>query len=262
MKKVNIRFLFQVISFIIFLTITFLLIRNTFFIPRSVCPYSVVCFGITSIQANSFIYPLGIIAGFLILLITLFIGRKFCGYICPIGTTQEWIYKINPKARKKRCSNFPKKLHQTLLPLKYIVFIFTIITAILGIHYLYIRFCPIYGISHPQNLTVFSLLTIFGILLLGFFAERFWCRYLCPYAALMNIFLYLGRILHLPRPTLRRNMETCIDCALCSKNCPMLIEIHEKEIIDDVNCIYCERCKEKCPRNNALSFSQKCEKKL
>jgi len=255
MKKVNIRLLAQVISFFIFLSITFLLIKNAFFIPRSVCPYSVICFGITSLQASTFIYPLGIIAGFLILLITLFIGRKFCGYICPIGTIQEWLYQLNPK--RKSCRNFPKNLHKTLLPLKYVLLLFTIVTASLGIHYLYIRFCPIYGISHPQYITIFSISTIAGILFLGFFVERFWCRYLCPYAALMNLFLYLGRLLRLPRPVLHRNMETCIDCTLCSKSCPMLIEIHEKEVIDDVNCIYCGRCLKVCPQNKALLFKKK-----
>jgi polyferredoxin len=256
MKK-NKKNLIQVFSFIVFLFITVLLIQNKFFIPRSICPYSVVCFGMTSLQANSFIYPIGIIAGILILLITLFIGRKFCGYICPIGTVQEWIYKLNSKSKKIKCGHLPKKLHQFLLSFKYLLFLFTIVTAFLGVHYLYIRFCPLYGISHPQYLTILSLATILGILVLGFFVERFWCRYLCPYAALMNTFLYLGRILHVPKPILHRNMETCIDCTLCTKNCPMQIEIHEKETIDDVNCIYCRRCLEKCPKSNALSFHQK-----
>ena len=49
----------------------------------------------------------------------------------------------------------------------------------------------------------------------------------------MNILQFLGKLLRIPRFKIFKNIEVCISCYLCNKNCPMQIDIESKELIDD-----------------------------
>jgi polyferredoxin len=56
---------------------------------------------------------------------------------------------------------------------------------------------------------------ILGVLVLAsLLIQNFWCRYLCPYGALLGIAALFSPA------RIRRNPETCIDCAKCAKACP------------------------------------------
>jgi len=90
--------------------------------PHGLCPYSFVCFGIPTLQgfftSNPFI--IASIIGLIILFITPFIGRLFCGWICPIGAIQEVLYKItNPSKKGKIKPIISDKWHNRLKYLKY-----------------------------------------------------------------------------------------------------------------------------------------------
>ena len=242
-----------------FLGIATILVILLFFdklpICHAFCPYAPVCFGITSIQIHKFVFPISVIGGILILFSSIIFGRKFCGYFCPLGTFQEYLYKINPDSKNKQSKQISYKVHKVLSSLKYILLFVTVITAILTIHHHYIRYCPIYAISHIKHLTVFSAFTLLLIMIGGFFVERFWCRYLCPMAALFNFTQWIGQFLKIPRFMINRSKDTCINCKLCTKNCPMGITLDNVQIVKDVNCIHCYQCIQICPKDNAL-----CEK--
>jgi len=197
---------------------------------------------------NKFIFPVAIITGLVILLLTIFLGRRFCGYVCPIGTIQEIIFMLNPVSKKPRLHDLPKPLHKIFLIFKYLFFLITVIAAYGIFQYGFMKFCPVLSISHPQHLKIAGIITLVIIFFVGFFLERFWCRYACPYAALMNIFQWIGKLMHIPRTKFIKNLEVCSNCNICTKNCPMQIAIYDKEIIADVECIYCNKCLEKCPR--------------
>ena len=113
-------------------------------------------------------------------------------------------------------------------------------------------FCPVIAISFPLQITIWGALSLVLIFLLGIFIERFWCRYICPYAALMNIFIYLGKLLHIKRKVIRVNTNNCISCNLCNKACPMNINIVMQTKVTDPNCIYCENCIDKCPKDGII----------
>ena len=46
------------------------------------------------------------------------------------------------------------------------------------------------------------------------FVQNFWCRYLCPYGALLGLTSLLSPL------RIRREPAACIDCAKCAKACP------------------------------------------
>jgi polyferredoxin len=97
----------------------------------------------------------------------------------------------------------------------------------------------------PTHLTllVLGLLLMFGTVL-----RSFWCRYLCPYGALLGLFSWFS-------PThVRRDAATCIDCRRCSKVCPACIDVHGKAVILSPECLGCGRCVEVCPVEGCLGM--------
>lgn len=249
MNKEKIRSLVQIIFFGLWMILLVLLISGKINTCHQFCPYSAVCFGTMSL--NGFIaYLPAVIIGLLIAVSTILIGRKFCGYICFLGTIQEWIYKLR-KTKKKYIQFIPYKWHRILIKLKYLVLLLTIIAAYFGFQYLYMQFCPIVNLAHPQLIGIAGVTILLLIFVGGFFIERIWCRYLCPYAALMNIFEFLGKILKIKRSKVFRNVKTSINCFNCANYCPMHIDIGYNEEISDLNCIHCLRYVRKCSKEDA-----------
>ena len=243
--------------------IVVLLIDGKLCSAHGLCPYSSVCFGVMSLNPAfaKLLYPISVIIGLLIAVASIIWGRRFCGYVCPFGTAQEMIYNLNPKSKKNKQLTFPIWLHKFLNSFKYIIMFITILAAFRSMQYVYMKFCPVLAMSHPQNITIASIITLFIILIGGYFVNRFWCRYLCPYAALMNLFQYIGKILHIKSNRIHASEEHCLDCRLCSKCCPMQIVIHEEKRVENVNCIFCLKCLQSCPIENGIVIDKIKKKK-
>jgi ferredoxin-type protein NapH len=213
------------------------------------CPFSVVCFGPMAVQGYAAFIPT-ICISLVTTILVIFIGRKFCSYLCFLGTIQEYIHSLNKKKRKRRV---PPNIHKFLSSLKYLYLIVVLVMAILLVQYKYLQFCPIISISFISSISIIGIISLIIIFLGSYFVDRFWCRYLCPYAALMNIFQFIGKIFKIKRHKINRNMEVCIDCYLCTKKCPMNIDLTKYEVIDDANCIHCQKCIEVCPKDKCLT---------
>jgi polyferredoxin len=219
-------------------------------IAHRYCPQAVVCFGCLNLgqQLDNWIFPAAILLGAAIFIITIFIGRQFCGAICPFGTMQDLIYRLNKKASMgNKKAIIPIKLHGIMKYFKYLILLWVAVSAWLGSSYIFMQACPVLAIGHPQNITIMGIASLFIIFFVGYFVERFWCLYLCPYGALLNISQFMGRLLHLPRQKVDLSRESCINCKLCNNYCPMRIDIQQSGEINDVECIYCQRCRLCCP---------------
>ncbi len=214
------------------------------------CPYALVCFGLnggTFLRVGGWAMSGAIIFGFAVLVYTMFQGRKFCAWLCPLGTVQELLYSLRGK-RYRMKHRTPFYLDRRLAFLKYLILLATVALALFGLNYLFIRLCPFYSLSLLPKLIALGLAVLGIVILKSFFGEREWCRFLCPYAALMNVFQWLGETVGIHRKKIRRNLERCTDCGLCSLNCPMNINIAEHEYVHDRNCIHCGLCAQSCPK--------------
>lgn len=240
-------------------------------------PVLVAC----TLAAQKAVVPGLILAG-LILALTFFLGRFFCAYICPLGTTIDAARPLVRSARTEAALPNAK-----LRRLKYLLLLLLFLAAALGwniVHFgsplsLAGRFyvlvagpllhflikpllqliesfplplqldLPLAGepVSRYQALFFFIplFLLIFGLSRL---TPRFWCRYLCPAGGLFGL---VGG-----RPVFRRRVsDDCIDCGLCQQRCPMqAIATDDPRRTWSSECIVCQRCLHLCPVR-AISFS-------
>lgn len=254
MKKIILlRKYIQLTSFLASIILFFLFFKNILLVVHKFCPHASICFGTLSITSNIMIYPLTLIISILFTLLAMFWGRFFCGFLCFFGTAQEYIYTLFHKNCRQIVNiNFIEE--KKLGVLKYIILLTCIILSIFGLSYIYMNFCPVTALVWIQNITIYGIISLLIIFVLSAFIERFWCRFLCPYGALLNITQYLGRLFKMSNHPIKRNLETCIDCNICCKSCPMNINLLESEIIDNPNCIRCFRCVSKCPKKGTLTL--------
>ena len=250
-KKPNTRFYSQLFFLLISILLVIILQSSILKYAHTYCPNACVCFGTLNLLNGTNLFIPAIITGIAILLFTIFFGRKFCGYVCPFGTIQELLF---PKYRLKKKKDIPYMLHNKMKYVKYIIFFTTVFFLVLGVPYYFMAFCPVLLLAHPSTILFASIALWVIFIILMFLVERFGCRYLCPYAALLNISQVIGSLFKIKRSHIFRNMEVCIDCGLCSKKCPMAINLLNYEDVTDPECIHCLRCIEGCPKKGALKF--------
>jgi polyferredoxin len=94
-----------------------------------------------------------------------------------------------------------------------------------------------------------GLIVIGSFVLASVFVQNFWCRFLCPYGALLGLTSWLS-------PTrIRRNTETCINCSKCAKACPSALPVNKLVQIRSVECTGCLECVAVCRAQDALAMS-------
>jgi polyferredoxin len=176
---------------------------------HNACPYASVCFGLDYHQIlglSTKVFLFSTLLGFAILISSIFIGRKFCSWICPLGSIQEAVFQLRNK-RYRIKQQVPFYIEHKFAFVKYLILIVTALSAAAGMAYLFIRFCPFYALSMLPRIAIPGLALLAVILVAGFFTERFWCRFLCPYAALLNIFQAIGKLFGIRRMKILRNWK-------------------------------------------------------
>ena len=226
---------------------------------HAVCPFGGVESIIGLITAGTLVPKLQLstlVISALVLILTLVFGSVFCSFVCPLGTIQEWVGKLGKKIFKRRYNTFvPQKLHNILKYLRYVVLILTIMLTFNAGRLIFADVDPYYAMYHffTDEVTIGSLVVL-GVVLIGsLFIERPWCKYACPYGAV------LGLVSKISIFKIKRKTSTCNNCTLCDRNCPMNIEISKKKTINDSLCIKCMDCVEDdvCSKDSMIYTAKK-----
>lgn len=153
-------------------------------------------YGIPLVLTLIFILPL---------LFTLFFGRTFCGGVCPLGGVQDML-SLKPL-------KVPGWLEHILGVFPYIYLGLAVLFASLGAGFVVCRYDPYVTLFRfSGNLSSFYLTISF--LVIGIFIARPYCRYLCPYGALLKLVSRFTKYHASITP------DECVKCRLCEESCP------------------------------------------
>ena len=210
------------------------------------------------------VHPSGFILFVAILGVSLIMKKGFCGWICPIGTLSQYVWMAGEKifGRNFRIGKFTDI---SLRSLKYVLlglFVFLIGIAMAPTMMLLFMITDYYKVVDVRMMKFFtemSSLTLWVLVVLvalSFLYKNFWCRYLCPYGAL------LGLVSRLSPFKIRRNEEKCVHCHACTKHCPTLIDVEGKEVVKSEECFGCLTCVSRCPAEGALDLSLRTGRKV
>lgn len=139
------------------------------------------------------------------LIFTLFFGRTFCAAVCPLGAIQEVV--------AVRSVRVPTWLDHALGLMPYIYLGVAVILAVSGTAFVICRYDPfvaIFRLSGDVNMLIFGACLLF----LGLFVGRPYCRYLCPYGAILGVLSKFSKWHGTIAP------KECIQCRLCEDSCP------------------------------------------
>ena len=189
-------------------------------------------------------------------LLAILFGPVICSWVCPFGTFQEWLAKIGRKLFGRKFNHFiPTKVDDVLRYLRYVVLFLVLYLTFTSTKLIFQDVDPYFALfqfwSDEVALSAFIILGV--TILLSLFIDRPWCKYACPYGAVLGIFNFF-RIFKI-----RRLSSSCTDCKQCDRNCPMNITVSSGKAVLNHQCISCLSCtsENSCPVSNTVEFSTK-----
>jgi polyferredoxin len=202
------------------------------------------------------VHPAAMLLLLAFLLISILFRKAFCSWLCPIGTLSESLWKLGRKIFKMNW-RLPRWADLGLRSVKYILLGFSI-SVVAGMSATAIQAFlegPYGVIADVKMLNFFrymgatAAITLLVLAALSLLVQNFWCRYLCPYGALMGIASLLSPA------RIRRDPNLCIDCAKCTRACPALLPVDKLISIKSAECTACLECVAVCPARGALQMS-------
>ncbi len=194
------------------------------------------------------------------LLMSLLLKKAFCSWLCPVGTFSEALAALGRRILARfggRNVRLPRAADIPLRGLKYLLlgFFVAIIGAMSAEELLGFMNTP-YGLladvkmlNFFRNMGLTAAIVIGTLVVLSVFIQNFWCRYLCPYGALLGLASLFSPV------KIRRDSAACVDCARCAHACPANLPVDKLIQVRSVECTACMACVSACPAQDALQFA-------
>ncbi len=202
------------------------------------------------------IHPAAVVIFLTVILVSLLLKRSFCSWICPVGTIEELLWKLGFRYLRRNLLP-PPWLDLPLRGLKYLLLLFFLYNilwkmpaqAIAGfLASDYHKIADVRLLDFFLNLAGISLMVISALVLISIPVRNAFCRYLCPYGALLGLVSMLSPV------KVARNMATCVSCGVCNQFCPSYLPVMTKQRIHSPECIGCWRCISNCRSAGALEM--------
>jgi len=201
------------------------------------------------------VHPAGMFLLVAFLGISFLFRKAFCSWLCPIGTLSEWLWTFGQRVYGRNVTP-PRWIDVPLRSLKYILLALFVLAVVRMPAFELEEFMTSpYGLVADVKMLDFfrdagtmTVAVCTALALLSIAIKNFWCRYLCPYGALMGLASIVG-------PTrITRNPISCIDCGKCAHACPSLIPVDVLRSVRTPECTACLSCVSVCPVQDALAL--------
>jgi polyferredoxin len=206
-------------------------------------------------EINS-IHPAAVVIFLTILVVSLLLKRSFCSWICPLATVSELAWKSGFRFLRYNW-RLPAWLDNVLRSFKYLLMAFFLYFIVVTmsvseqsafIHSDYHKIADVRLLYFFQHLSLAAGIITGLLLALSFVLKNPFCRYLCPYGAL------LGLVATLSPTRVTRNPERCVSCGVCSQVCPAYLDVMHKTSVISPECFACWRCISHCRCSEALAM--------
>jgi len=232
--------------------------------------------GLTVMAASRKLITVLLIYGLPVILLTVLLGRFFCGWICPLGVTLDVVDAVIFRNRKHNAG--PRQSYRNL---KYYLLFAVLAAAFFSSQIAYMFdpmailtrgltfavYAPVqlavrtagnteFGFEHIPGLmnnpffysdhqTFYRMNLVFFLMFAGVIAanaisRRFWCRNLCPLGALLGLISRFSLIKRLVG-------NSCRNCGRCIRECKMAAICDDPRDYLAPECIYCYSCTKSCP---------------
>ncbi|MEW6142736.1 MAG: 4Fe-4S binding protein [Chloroflexota bacterium] len=178
---------------------------------------------------------------FVAIIIGFAVGRVFCGWVCPMGAIQQFLF------RKGLSIRVNWRVHNWLRWLRYAVLVaLIVIVAVWRVTW--------WGPNDPfrnffrQDFTPVGLVLMVATLAGSLFVGAPWCRYVCPLGAIWALFSKLSFY------KVQVDGDKCTDCGRCWREDCIYQAISPggdgaKPKVNQLECTSCRECIDKCPAN-------------
>jgi len=191
--------------------------------------------------------------------VSLFLGRAWCGWVCPAGALQELAMPVNARRLPRGKVDWIK----WAIWIPWIALIAVLAIGAGG----YRSVDPFYQIEGGLTLAIpagdgppwwmiyFIILLLFAGLAVAF-GRRAGCRTVCWMAPFMILGRWLRNRAGWPALRLAAAPDRCTGCMTCTRECPMSLDVHamaKRAAMEDAECILCGACVDGCPQQ-ALTY--------
>jgi len=199
------------------------------------------------------LHPAGMFLLIAFLGIAWLLRKSFCSWLCPVGTVSEYLARLGRQTfgRNFRLS---RGLDIALRGAKYLLLgLFVYAVGSMSVSDIRAFLSGTYGVVEDvRMLNFFRFLGLTGgvvmavLVIASVLVENVWCRYLCPYGALLGLVSLASPL------RIRRVPSACIDCGKCARVCPSALPVDRLITIRSAECTACLECVAACPAAGAL----------